>query len=72
MLAAARNPFKFARLLDRLNVQQPQWRRCYSEDEVVRECAAIRYPAMLRARGCTRTRTRTRGRGGALGRHGRD
>lgn len=48
MIDTAENRFKFSRLLDRIHVDQPQWKELNSFDEARAFCETVGYPVLVR------------------------
>jgi carbamoyl-phosphate synthase / aspartate carbamoyltransferase len=48
MIDSAENRFKFSRLLDRIHVDQPQWKELNSFDEAKAFCETVGYPVLVR------------------------
>lgn len=48
MIDTAENRFKFSRLLDRIQVDQPQWKELTSFDEARAFCEKVGYPVLVR------------------------
>ncbi|PVF94065.1 putative URA2-multifunctional pyrimidine biosynthesis protein [Serendipita vermifera] len=48
MIDNAENRFKFSRLLDRIHVDQPQWKELNSFDEAKAFCETVGYPVLVR------------------------
>ena len=44
----AENRFKFSRMLETLEVDQPQWKELTTYDEAVRFCNSVEYPCLVR------------------------
>lgn len=48
MIDTAENRYKFSRMLDRLGVDQPQWKELTSIDEAKEFCRKVKYPVLVR------------------------
>jgi len=48
MIDTAENRYKFSRMLDRLNVDQPAWKELTSIEEATAFCAKVSYPVLVR------------------------
>ncbi|THY99012.1 carbamoyl-phosphate synth [Aureobasidium pullulans] len=48
MIDSAENRYKFSRMLDRIGVDQPQWKELTSIDEARKFCDAVTYPVLVR------------------------
>jgi carbamoyl-phosphate synthase/aspartate carbamoyltransferase len=48
MIDTAENRFKFSRMLDRLGVDQPQWKELTSTEEAKAFCKSVKYPVLVR------------------------
>ncbi|KAK5107871.1 hypothetical protein LTR62_000581 [Meristemomyces frigidus] len=48
MIDTAENRYKFSRMLDRLGVDQPQWKELTSTDEAKIFCNKVKYPVLVR------------------------
>lgn len=48
MIDTAENRYKFSRMLDRLGVDQPQWKELTSTDEAKAFCNMVKYPVLVR------------------------
>ncbi|KAG9937210.1 carbamoyl-phosphate synth, partial [Aureobasidium melanogenum] len=48
MIDSAENRYKFSRMLDRIGVDQPQWKELTSIDEAKKFCDAVTYPVLVR------------------------
>ena len=48
MIDRAENRYKFSRMLDNINVTQPQWKELTSLSEVIAFCEAVGYPCLIR------------------------
>lgn len=48
MIDTAENRYKFSRMLDRLGVDQPQWKELTSIDEARAFCNMVKYPVLVR------------------------
>lgn len=48
MIDTAENRYKFSRMLDRLGVDQPQWKELTSVDEARGFCNNVKYPVLVR------------------------
>ncbi|WPH04640.1 protein pyrabcn [Acrodontium crateriforme] len=48
MIDTAENRYKFSRMLDRLGVDQPQWKELTSIDEAKAFCNKVKYPVLVR------------------------
>jgi len=48
MIDTAENRYKFSRLLDQINVDQPQWKELTSFDDAERFCLKVGYPVLVR------------------------
>jgi carbamoyl-phosphate synthase / aspartate carbamoyltransferase len=48
MIDTAENRFKFSRLLDRIQVDQPQWKELNSFEEAQEFCEKVEYPVLVR------------------------
>ena len=48
MIDTAENRYKFSRMLDRLGVDQPQWKELTSTDEAKSFCNKVKYPVLVR------------------------
>lgn len=48
MIDTAENRYKFSRMLDRLGVDQPQWKELTSIDEARDFCNKVKYPVLVR------------------------
>jgi len=48
MIDTAENRYKFSRMLDRLGVDQPQWKELTSTDEAKAFCQKVKYPVLVR------------------------
>nr|POE72270.1 protein pyrabcn [Quercus suber] len=48
MIDTAENRYKFSRMLDRLGVDQPQWKELTSIDEAKDFCNKVKYPVLVR------------------------
>ncbi|KAG9627583.1 carbamoyl-phosphate synth, partial [Aureobasidium melanogenum] len=48
MIDSAENRYKFSRMLDRIGVDQPQWKELTSIDEAKKFCDAVSYPVLVR------------------------
>ena len=48
MIDTAENRYKFSRLLDRIDVDQPAWKELTSIDEATRFCDKVSYPVLVR------------------------
>jgi carbamoyl-phosphate synthase/aspartate carbamoyltransferase len=48
MIDAAENRYKFSRMLDRINVDQPAWKELTSFEEAEEFCAKVSYPVLVR------------------------
>ena len=48
MIDTAENRYKFSRMLDRIGVDQPQWKELTSIEEATEFCARVGYPVLVR------------------------
>ncbi|KAF7846491.1 hypothetical protein BT93_L4245, partial [Corymbia citriodora subsp. variegata] len=48
MIDTAENRYKFSRMLDRIGVDQPQWKELTSIDEAKKFCDSVKYPVLVR------------------------
>ena len=48
MIDTAENRYKFSRMLDRLGVDQPQWKELTSTEEAKAFCQKVKYPVLVR------------------------
>lgn len=48
MIDTAENRYKFSRMLDRIGVDQPQWKELTSIDEARKFCNMVKYPVLVR------------------------
>ncbi|KAF2083522.1 carbamoyl-phosphate synth [Saccharata proteae CBS 121410] len=48
MIDGAENRYKFSRMLDRINVDQPAWRELTSIDEAMEFCEKVSFPVLVR------------------------
>lgn len=48
MIDTAENRYKFSRMLDRLDVDQPGWKELTSIDDAIQFCKKVRYPVLVR------------------------
>ncbi|CAK3926023.1 probable multifunctional pyrimidine synthesis CAD (includes carbamoyl-phophate synthetase, aspartate [Lecanosticta acicola] len=48
MIDTAENRFKFSRMLDRIGVDQPEWKELTSTEEAKRFCKKVDYPVLVR------------------------
>ena len=48
MIDSAENRFKFSRMLDRIEVDQPEWKELSSIDEALTFCDRVNYPVLVR------------------------
>lgn len=48
MIDTAENRYKFSRMLDRLGVDQPQWKELTSTEEAKEFCGKVKYPVLVR------------------------
>ncbi|KAI5252763.1 carbamoyl-phosphate synth [Aureobasidium subglaciale] len=48
MIDSAENRYKFSRMLDRIGVDQPQWKELTSIEEARKFCDAVTYPVLVR------------------------
>lgn len=48
MIDSAENRFKFSRMLDRIKVDQPEWKELSSIDEAFSFCDRVKYPVLVR------------------------
>ena len=48
MIDTAENRYKFSRMLDRLGVDQPEWKELTSIDEAKEFCSRVKYPVLVR------------------------
>lgn len=48
MIDTAENRYKFSRMLDRLGVDQPQWKELTSTEEAKVFCRSVKYPVLVR------------------------
>jgi carbamoyl-phosphate synthase/aspartate carbamoyltransferase len=48
MIDTAENRYKFSRMLDRLGVDQPEWKELTSMDEARSFCNRVKYPVLVR------------------------
>lgn len=48
MIDTAENRYKFSRMLDRLGVDQPQWKELTSTEEAKAFCNKVKYPVLVR------------------------
>lgn len=48
MIDIAENRYKFSRMLDRLGVDQPQWKELTSTEEAKAFCQKVKYPVLVR------------------------
>lgn len=48
MIDTAENRYKFSRMLDRLGVDQPQWKELTSTEEAIDFCNMVKYPVLVR------------------------
>ncbi|KAJ4507889.1 Carbamoyl-phosphate synthase [Exophiala dermatitidis] len=48
MIDSAENRYKFSRMLDRINVDQPTWKELTSIDEALEFCDKVSYPVLVR------------------------
>ncbi|KAI6984804.1 hypothetical protein KC329_g7423, partial [Hortaea werneckii] len=48
MIDTAENRYKFSRMLDRLGVDQPQWKELTSTEEAKEFCQRVKYPVLVR------------------------
>lgn len=48
MIDTAENRYKFSRMLDRLGVDQPEWKELTSIDEAKEFCNRVKYPVLVR------------------------
>lgn len=48
MIDTAENRYKFSRMLDRIGVDQPQWKELTSIEEARKFCDAVKYPVLVR------------------------
>ncbi|GAB7346904.1 hypothetical protein MBLNU459_g1977t1 [Dothideomycetes sp. NU459] len=48
MIDTAENRYKFSRMLDRIGVDQPQWKELTSLEEAKTFCNAVKYPVLVR------------------------
>ena len=48
MIDNAENRYKFSRMLDRINVDQPAWKELTSIDEAMEFCDRVSYPVLVR------------------------
>ena len=48
MIDTAENRYKFSRMLDRLGVDQPQWKELTSTEEAKAFCKMVKYPVLVR------------------------
>lgn len=48
MIDTAENRYKFSRMLDRLGVDQPQWKELTSIEEAKEFCKKVKYPVLVR------------------------
>lgn len=48
MIDSAENRYKFSRMLDRIDVDQPTWKELTSIDEALEFCAKVGYPVLVR------------------------
>ncbi|KIX04380.1 protein pyrABCN [Rhinocladiella mackenziei CBS 650.93] len=48
MIDSAENRYKFSRMLDRIDVDQPSWKELTSIDEALEFCEKVKYPVLVR------------------------
>ena len=48
MIDNAENRYKFSRMLDHINVDQPQWKELVSIEEAIKFCHEVNYPCLIR------------------------
>ncbi|KAK6381513.1 Carbamoyl-phosphate synthase [Exophiala oligosperma] len=48
MIDSAENRYKFSRMLDRIDVDQPAWKELTSIEEALEFCAKVKYPVLVR------------------------
>jgi len=48
MIDNAENRYKFSRMLDSINIDQPEWRDLTSKDNAIQFCDSIGYPCLIR------------------------
>ena len=48
MIDTAENRYKFSRMLDRIGVDQPQWKELTSHEDAVSFCSTVGYPVLVR------------------------
>lgn len=48
MIDTAENRYKFSRMLDRIDVDQPQWKELTDIEEAKKFCNAVKYPVLVR------------------------
>ncbi|KIW64439.1 protein pyrABCN [Phialophora macrospora] len=48
MVDSAENRYKFSRMLDRINVDQPAWKELTSIDDALEFCEKVKYPVLVR------------------------
>ncbi len=48
MIDTAENRYKFSRMLDRIEVDQPSWKELTSIDEALEFCEKVQYPVLVR------------------------
>jgi carbamoyl-phosphate synthase/aspartate carbamoyltransferase len=48
MIDSAENRYKFSRMLDRIGVDQPEWKELSSVDDALEFCERVKYPVLVR------------------------
>ncbi|KAK5939123.1 Carbamoyl-phosphate synthase [Knufia obscura] len=48
MIDSAENRYKFSRMLDRIGVDQPEWKELSSIDDALEFCERVKYPVLVR------------------------
>ena len=48
MIDSAENRYKFSRMLDRINVDQPAWKELTSIEDALGFCEKVKYPVLVR------------------------
>ncbi|OQV04243.1 hypothetical protein CLAIMM_09155 [Cladophialophora immunda] len=48
MIDSAENRYKFSRMLDRINVDQPSWKELTSIEDALQFCEKVQYPVLVR------------------------
>lgn len=48
MIDSAENRWKFSRMLDRIGVDQPEWKELTSIDDALKFCERVKYPVLVR------------------------